>query len=133
MPPPLTNQQRPLLGGGGTATTPVTGSVDINKLLQLQQQRQLNTSPNFANRAPLTPTTPYGIPLTGRLPLASTPVVGPVSPQPLPTATNPFLVQQMMQTGNPRGKYFTKTGILFCAIVNQQNYLQGKSMSPYSS
>lgn len=103
MPPPLTNQQRPLLGGGGTATTPVTGSVDLNKLLQLQQQRQLNTSPNFANRAPVTPTTPYGIPLTGRLPLASTPVVGPVSPQPLPPATNPFLVQQMMQTGNPRG------------------------------
>ena len=104
MPPPLTNQQRPLLGGGGNPTTPVTGSVDLNKLLQLQQQRHMNTSPNLANRAPVTPTTPYGIPLTGRLPVVSTPVVAPVSPQTLQTATNPFFVQQMMQTGNPRGK-----------------------------
>ena len=110
MPPPLTNQQRPLLGGGGNPTTPVTGSVDLNKLLQLQQQRHMNTSPNLANRAPVTPTTPYGIPLTGRLPVVSTPVVAPVSPQTLQTATNPFFVQQMMQTGNPRGKSWIYIG-----------------------
>ncbi|XP_053375043.1 eukaryotic translation initiation factor 4E transporter-like [Mercenaria mercenaria] len=86
--------QRPIMGG----STPVVSAVDMAKLLQRQNIRGQTT-------------TPYGIPVAGgRMPLPTSPVVG---PQPPALGTSPVYIQQMVPGTSPRGynQYPQLTGL----------------------
>ncbi|KAK3609766.1 hypothetical protein CHS0354_022625 [Potamilus streckersoni] len=86
-------QQRAIMGIA--TSTPVASNMDFTKVLQQQQQtnRAFNPTPNLQSRSVgnMTPNTPYGIPITGRMPVQTPPV--PVHP----ATANVILMQQMLQ------------------------------------
>ncbi|KAL3856403.1 hypothetical protein ACJMK2_011168 [Sinanodonta woodiana] len=86
-------QQRAIMGIA--TSTPVAGNMDLTKVLQQRQlaNRPFNPSPNLQSCSvgSMTPGTPYGIPITGRLPVQTPPV--PVHP----ATANVILMQQMIQ------------------------------------
>lgn len=83
--------QRPIVG----SSTPMVTAVDVAKLLQRQH---LANTPHIIPRGQTT--TPYAVPITGRLPLPTSPVIGPQPPAP---GTSPVYIPQMVSNTTPRG------------------------------
>lgn len=90
------------MGGGlGMGGHPSGGiSLDIQKLMEQQrmvQQARQSMNPQLPGRHPIVSSAPFGMPITGRMPLQAG-VVPPTTAQQA-AAGNPLLMQQLMQGG----------------------------------